>query len=101
MTVVAKFLPDYFVNWMDCLLSFYSIVSKGIFLTLDDRRCIATLEVELPTTLAGALVAAFGENISFSFMIASFVSFPNSSKGALVLGCVARTTVRSPRTIAS
>ena len=46
-------------------------------------------------------MAAFGDNIYFSFLIASLVSFPNSSKGALGLGCVARTSVRSPRTIAS
>ena len=46
-------------------------------------------------------MAAFGEIISFSFLIASFVSFPNSSKGALGLRCVAGTSVRPPRTIAS
>ena len=80
---------------------FYSIVAKGIFITLGDRRWITTLGVELPTTLAGDLVAAFGENISFIFMIASFVSFPNSSNGALGLGCVDRTSVRYPRTIYS
>ena len=65
---------------------FSSIVAKGIFLNLGDRRCIATLGVELPTTLVVDLVSAFGENISFSFLIASFVSFPNYSKGALGLG---------------
>ena len=69
-------------------------MTKWIFLTLGDRRWIDTLGVESPTTLAGALVAAFVENISFSFLIASFVSFQNSSKGALGLGCVARTSVR-------
>ena len=88
------------IGWTVCS-PFSSIVAKGIFLALGDRRWIATLGVELPTTLAGALVAAFGENIYFSFLIASFVSFPNSSKGALGLGCVARTSVRYSRTIAS
>ena len=88
------------IGWTVCY-PFSSIVAKGIFLTLGYRSWIATLGVELPTTLAGALVAAFGENISFSFLIASFVSFPNYSKGDLGLGCVARTSGRYPRTDAS
>ena len=88
------------IGWTVCY-PFSYIVAKGIFLILGDQRCISTLGVELPTILAGALVAAFDENISFSFLIASFVSFPNSSKGALGLVCVSRTSVRSPRTIAS
>ena len=97
--------PNFFLNivligWTVCS-PFSSIFAKGIFLTLGDRRWISTLGVELPTTLAGALVAAFGEDIYFIFLIASFVSFSNSSRGALGLGCVAGTPVRSPRTISS
>ena len=88
------------IGWTVCS-TFSSIVAKVIFLTLGDRRWIYTLGVELPTTLAGALVAAFGENMSFSFLVASFVSFPNYLKGALGLRCVARTSVRYQRTIAS
>ena len=84
MIVVAKFLPEHCVNWMDCLLYFLLYVAKGIFLTLGDRRWIATLGVELPTTLAGALVAAFGENIDFSFLIASFFHFQTLQREILV-----------------